>query len=77
PVSFNVQELASHTAEKESMSNVGEISRLFRENRGRPPNGMVGPIEFHQVLTVVAKLGTSFIEDADEAGRELFAKLRP
>lgn len=41
PVSFNEQELALHAAEEESMSNVGEILRLFRDNWGLLPNGMV------------------------------------
>lgn len=31
PVSFNEQELALHAAEEESMSNVGEILKLFRK----------------------------------------------
>ncbi|PVH84672.1 hypothetical protein DL98DRAFT_651429 [Cadophora sp. DSE1049] len=78
PVSFNEQELALHAAEEESMSNVGEILRLFRENWGLPPNGMVDPTEFDQIHTAVAELRTSFIEGADdEAERELFAKLWP
>lgn len=78
PVSFNEQELALHAAEEESMSNVGEILRLFRENWGLPPNGMVDPTEFDQIRTAVAELRNSFIGGADdEAERELFAKLWP
>jgi len=78
PVSFNEQELALHEAEEESMSNVGEILRLFRDKWGLPPNGMVDPTEFDQIRTAVAELRDSFIEDADdEAERELFAKLWP
>lgn len=78
PVSFNEQELALHAAEEESMSNVGEILRLFRENWGLPPNGMVDPTEFDQIRTAIAELRNSFIGGADdEAERELFAKLWP
>jgi hypothetical protein len=46
PVSFNEQELALDAAEEESMSNVGEILRLFQENWGLPPNWMIDPTEF-------------------------------
>ncbi|RFU30085.1 hypothetical protein B7463_g6233, partial [Scytalidium lignicola] len=78
PVSFSEQELASHAAEEESMSNVGEILRLFRESWGLPPNGMVDPAKFNQVRTAVAELRDSFIANADdEAERELFARLWP
>ncbi|KIM97540.1 hypothetical protein OIDMADRAFT_204366 [Oidiodendron maius Zn] len=78
PVSFNEQELAVHAAEEESMSNVGEILRLFRDNWGLPPNGMVDPAEFDQVRTAIMELRESFIESADdEAERELFARLWP
>ncbi|KAG9236357.1 hypothetical protein BJ875DRAFT_533605 [Amylocarpus encephaloides] len=61
PVSFNEQELALHAAEEESMSNVSEILRPFRENWGLPPNGMVDPTEFDQIRTAVAELRNSFI----------------
>ncbi|CZT52065.1 uncharacterized protein RSE6_13308 [Rhynchosporium secalis] len=78
PVSFNECELALHAAEEESMSNVGEILRLFRDRWGLPPNGMVDPTEFDQIRTAVEELRISFIESADdEAERELFAKLWP
>ena len=78
PVSFNKQQLAQHAAEEESMSNVGEILRLFRDNWGLPPNGMVDPTSYDQIRTAVAELRDSFIEGADdEAERELFARLWP
>jgi hypothetical protein len=78
PVRFNEQELALHAAEEESMSNVGEILRLFRENWGLHPNGMVDPTEFDQIRTAVAELRNSFVESADdEAEKELFARLWP
>lgn len=78
PVSFSEQELALHAAEEESMSNVGEILRLFRDNWGLPPNGMVDPAEFDQIRAAVMELRDSFIESGDdEAERELFAKLWP
>ncbi|KAI4151235.1 MAG: hypothetical protein LQ340_003620 [Diploschistes diacapsis] len=77
-VSFSEEELASHAAEEESMSNVGEILRIFRESWGLPPNGMVAPADFDKVRADVAELRDSFIEDAeDNAERELFAKLWP
>jgi hypothetical protein len=78
PVSFNEQELAIHAAEEESMSNVGEILRLFREIWGLSRNGMVDPTELDQIRTAAADLRNSFIESADvEAERKLFAKLWP
>jgi len=78
PVSFTEQELAVHAAEEESMSNVGEILRLFRENWGLPPDGMVDPTDFDRIRIAVAELRDSFIEDADnDAERELFARLWP
>lgn len=78
PVSFNEQELAVHAAEEESMGNIGEILRLFRDKWGLPPNGVVDPTEFDQIRTAVAELRDSFFEDADdEAERELFAGIWP
>lgn len=78
PVTFSEQEIASHAAEEDSMSNVGEILSLFRERWGLPPTGMVDPAEFEQIRTAVAELRDSFIADADdEAERELFARLWP
>ncbi|KAI9050867.1 hypothetical protein LZ554_004985 [Drepanopeziza brunnea f. sp. 'monogermtubi'] len=78
PVRFSEQELALHVAEEESTSNVGEILRLFQENWGLAPNGMVDPAQFDQIRAAVIELRTSFIEDADdEAERELFARLWP
>ena len=77
-MSFNEQELALHAAEEESMSNVGEILRLFHDDWGLPPNGMVDPAEFDQVRAAVMELRDSFIDGADdEAERELFARLWP
>jgi hypothetical protein len=78
PVSFSEQELALHAAEEESMSNVGKILRLFSDNWGLPPNGMVDPAGFDQVRIAVMELRDLFIESGnDEAERELFAKLWP
>ncbi|TAQ88177.1 hypothetical protein B7494_g3491 [Chlorociboria aeruginascens] len=78
PISFNEEELALHAAEEESMSNVGEILRLFRESWGLPPNGMVAPADFDKVRAAVAELKESFLENADNnTERELFAKLWP
>ena len=78
PVGFNEQELALHATEEESMSNVGEILRLFRDNWGLPPNGMVDPAEYDQVRDAVMELRDSFVESADnEVDRELFARLWP
>jgi hypothetical protein len=78
PVSFTEQELAVHAAEEESMSNVGEILRLFRENWGLPSDGMVDPTDYDRIRIAVAELRDSFIEDADnDAEKELFARLWP
>ncbi|RDL42516.1 Uncharacterized protein BP5553_02495 [Venustampulla echinocandica] len=78
PVSFSEQELALHAAEEESMADVGKILRLFRDNWGLLPNGMVDPTEFDQIHTAVAELRDSFIGAADdEAEREPFARLWP
>jgi len=78
PVSFSEQELALHALEEESMSNVGEILRLFRENWGLPPDGMVDTTEFELIRIAVAELRDSFIGAADnETERELFARLWP
>src|SRR5450432_681208 len=54
PVSFNEQELALHGIDEESMSNVGEILRLFRDNWGLPPDGMVDPAKFDAIKAAVA-----------------------
>jgi hypothetical protein len=35
------------------MSNIGEILRLFRDNWGLLPNGMVDPAGFDQVRAAV------------------------
>lgn len=60
------------------MSNIGEILRLFRDNWGLLPNGMVDPAGFDQVRAAVMELRDSFSESAgDEAERELFARLWP
>jgi hypothetical protein len=36
------------------MSNVAKILRLFRDNWGLPPNGMVDSTEFDQIRTAVS-----------------------
>jgi hypothetical protein len=52
------------------MSNIGEILRLFRDNWGLLPNGMVDPAGFDQVRAAVMELRDSFSESAgDEAER--------
>jgi hypothetical protein len=43
PVSISEQELTLHAAEEESMGNVGEILRVFKDGWGLSPNGMVDP----------------------------------
>ncbi|KAK0106136.1 hypothetical protein ONS95_004638 [Cadophora gregata] len=78
PVSSNQQELALHAAEEESMGNVGEILRMFREGWGVPPSGMVDPGGFDEVLGAVDELRSSFVEEGDdEVERELFGKIWP
>jgi hypothetical protein len=78
PVSFSEQELSAHAAEEESMSNAGEILKLFRDSWGLPPNGMVDSAEFDRIQTAVVELRDEFIESADDdAEREQFARLWP
>ncbi|KAK2766152.1 hypothetical protein FQN54_007668 [Arachnomyces sp. PD_36] len=78
PISFAKDELEAHAAEEESMGNVAEILRLFRDNWDLPPDGMVDPALFDEIRSAVAELRDAFIANGDdEAERELFSKLWP
>ena len=55
-LSFSDQELLDHAAEEESMSNAGEILKLFQGSGGLPPNGMVDAAEFDRIQTTVTEL---------------------
>jgi hypothetical protein len=73
PVSFSEQELKLYEIEEDSMSDAGEIFRIFRDNWGLPGNGMVEPSRFEEIRAAVEELKEKFIamagEDAEKAAR--------
>lgn len=78
PVAFSEQEIKAHAAEEESMSNVAEILRIFRDGWGLPPDGMVDPAAFKEIRDAVAEVRDSFLSNADnQAEREIFSKIWP
>ncbi|KAH8816100.1 hypothetical protein F5884DRAFT_747609 [Xylogone sp. PMI_703] len=78
PVSFSEQELKLHYAEEESMSDMGEILKLFKNNWGLPPDGMVDPAHFNRIKALLPDLREAFIAGGDdEEQKKLFDKLWP
>jgi hypothetical protein len=73
PVSFSEQELKLHEIEEDSMCDAAEILRLFRDNWGLPPDGMLESSQFEEIRAEIEELRKSFIagagEDAEKAAR--------
>jgi hypothetical protein len=66
PVTFSEQELKLHEVEEDSMSDAGEILRLFRDNWGLPGSGMVEAERLEEAHAAVENIRKTFVANAGE-----------
>jgi hypothetical protein len=60
-VSFSDKEMELHGAEEGGLADAAEILKMFRDNLGLQPDGMVEPARFEEIKREVERMKEEFV----------------